>query len=60
MPEKRSATINYRGIDLDLRVHSWHEEFDLRMMTVAKAWAVQKGLLEGFFCEAELLRKASQ
>ena len=59
LPAKRDLLLVYRGVPVEVKVHSLAEEFDMHVACLAKGEAVQCGTLPSLFCEDDLVVKDS-
>ena len=57
LPAKRDLLLVYRGVPVEVKVHSLAEEFDMHVACLAKGEAVQCGTLPSLFCEDDLVVK---
>ena len=57
---KRTVELTYRGVPFAIVVHSFYDEYLMAECSMVESAAVQQGVLEGFFCEHQLVPSDQQ
>lgn len=55
LPQKRTVTVTYRGVPIEVKVSTVTEELDMHIASALKARAVADGQIEEWYCESDLV-----
>ena len=60
LPAKRAIKVEYRGVEVSIKISGIAEEFDMRAAALIKSEAASCGDLTPLFCENELVKDKSK